>query len=230
VEETAPEREVDCPFRQLRRLLPLTVKGSKQRYALLFVLHIMTIRKIKTTDTLDIIEMYGELMRTHELIDSYYKPRKPVNYEEEIERIESDENSFIFVAEEEESIIGFITMSVRDFKDRAESFLYISDIFVKKMFRNSGVGKALLEKAQEIAKSKNIKRLELQVDIQNVTGVDFWGHQGFEKAMLRMKKLLEINLLYGTKPKRTCIAKGRRRRPFAILTLYERQRRISCKS
>lgn len=129
-------------------------------------------------------------MRAHELIDSYYKPRTPIDYKEELQRIESDENSFIFIAEEGEIIAGFITLSIRNFKDRADPFLYISDIFVKNMFRNNGVGKALLEKAQEIARSKSIKRLELQVDIQNVVGVNFWELQGFEKTMFRMKKLL----------------------------------------
>ena len=127
-------------------------------------------------------------MHQHEVIDTYYAPRNTIDYEKEINYLMTNEKSFFFVAEEDKTLVGFITGTERDFDDRNEPFLYISDIYVLEAFRKKSIGRQLLEVVYTEAKKKGLRRFELQVDLRNKDAVKFWNKNNFQSFMFRMKK------------------------------------------
>jgi ribosomal protein S18 acetylase RimI-like enzyme len=76
------------------------------------------------------------------------------------------EYHFTLLAEEEESIIGYISVTVK------MGIAYIESLLVGKAHRNKGVGKSLVLQAEEKAKSYNAHKIWLE------TGAN-WGTEKF---------------------------------------------------
>ena len=62
---------------------------------------------------------------------------------------------------------------------------WIEDLVVQEQFRKQGVGKTLLEKAQEWAKSKGAKRVQLIADADNTSALDFYNRLGWTQTRLQ---------------------------------------------
>jgi len=70
-------------------------------------------------------------------------------------------DSFVFVAEGDEKIIGYMVIHLCPYPLLGSYEIYITDLVVTPEFRSKGVGKALIEKAAETGKAMNCKRLML---------------------------------------------------------------------
>ena len=62
---------------------------------------------------------------------------------------------------------------------------WIEDLVVQEQFRKQGLGKTLLEKAQEWAKSKGAKRVQLIADADNTSALDFYNRLGWTQTRLQ---------------------------------------------
>jgi len=62
---------------------------------------------------------------------------------------------------------------------------WIEDLVVQEQFRKQGVGKTLLEKTQEWAKSKGAKRVQLIADADNTSALDFYNRLGWTQTRLQ---------------------------------------------
>ncbi len=58
--------------------------------------------------------------------------------------------------------------------------LYIEDLYVRSETRKSGVGRALIEKAKELAKANDCEQIELKCSDWNTTSAQFYEHIGFK--------------------------------------------------
>lgn len=109
----------------------------------------------------------------------------------------TSKNSIYFVAKTTDSeIVGFAGMKI--ILDEAE----IMNIVTKKMFRNQGIGNSLLNRLIFEAENKNIKRINLEVNEENIIAIHLYEKFGFyrngerknyynnENAIL-MSKILE---------------------------------------
>ena len=63
--------------------------------------------------------------------------------------------------------------------------VWIEDLVIAEQFRKQGVGKTLLEKAQEWAKSKGAKRVQLIADADNTSALDFYNRLGWTQTRLQ---------------------------------------------
>jgi ribosomal-protein-alanine N-acetyltransferase len=90
-------------------------------------------------------------------------------------------NSFYIMAKQNNIIIGFagIWQSVDD--------IHITNIVVKKPYRNNGVGSMLLNKLIQICKSKKTSSITLEVSIQNVPAIKLYEKYGFKNVGIRKK-------------------------------------------
>ena len=70
------------------------------------------------------------------------------------------ENEVVFVAEYKKKVIGFVHAQIYDVL-YYESMVNILDLAVDSKFTKNGIGKSLMAKAEEWAKSKNIKLIRL---------------------------------------------------------------------
>jgi len=73
--------------------------------------------------------------------------------------------------------------------DKAIRILYIADLYVRPEYRRQGVGRALMERAQDICKATDVKKMVWSVYAPNVTARRFYWHIGarYTKDMLLMK-------------------------------------------
>lgn len=96
--------------------------------------------------------------------------------EDEIENQISDENHFIFVADGDQRVIGYISAEWQKWN---RSF-YIDSLYIDKNYRCKGYGSTLLK--QMIRKSREIKSKKVFVDVEagNRSAVILYLKQGFE--------------------------------------------------
>lgn len=89
------------------------------------------------------------------------------------------QNSFKFVALEEEKVIGFaILETVLDEGN-------LLDIAVEKSYRKNGVGKALMEELFKVAVKNELSFITLEVRESSLPAITLYEKTGFEKVALR---------------------------------------------
>ena len=91
-------------------------------------------------------------------------------------------NSKYIVAKKENEIIGFAGIW------KAVDDIHITNIVVKKSFRNKGIGSIILKQLIEISKlEKNINSITLEVNIKNIPAQKLYEKFGFENVGIRKK-------------------------------------------
>lgn len=94
-----------------------------------------------------------ERMRSSD-IETYYQ-----------ECFDHPDNHFLFIAEADEKFAGFIRADIKEIPSffKYPTILYLDDVYVVPEFRRKGIAKSLIQKAEEIAREKGIKRLQGRV-------------------------------------------------------------------
>ena len=103
-------------------------------------------------------------------------------------------NGMIFVAESEGRIAGLVCVfaSVRSeaVDEEDHEYAYISDLVLLPDQRNKGVGRLLLQRAEEHAKSQGATLLRLNVLAQNEVARGLYNRYGFAELVVAMQKKL----------------------------------------
>ncbi len=84
-----------------------------------------------------------------------------------------------FIYMEKSNIIGFI-----NYYDMYERF-ELSYIEVKEEYRNQKIGSKLIEHLIEIAQSKDVDNITLEVNINNIYAIKLYEKYGFKKVAIR---------------------------------------------
>lgn len=106
---------------------------------------------------------------------SFTHPWQLNNFFEEI----SNQNSFCFVALEDDTVAGYVVVSI--VLDECN----LLDIAVDKSYRRKGVAKALFKKICDIAKEKDLSFVTLEVRSSNESAMLFYQSEGFDKVAVR---------------------------------------------
>jgi ribosomal protein S18 acetylase RimI-like enzyme len=105
--------------------------------------------------------------------------------------IENGNGDKIFVAEENEKIVGHCIVKIRQIKEHP--FLHdmtnieIDDLCIDEKYRHKGLGKELFEEVKKYAKEKNIKTMELGVWEFNINAKGFYEHIGMKIRHYKME-------------------------------------------
>ena len=92
-----------------------------------------------------------------------------------------NQRSYVIKAKLNEEILGFA--GIIDTVDQEE----ITNIVVKKSYRNKGIGSILLESLIEYAKSNNKEKIYLEVNCKNSFAIKLYEKYGFKECGLRKK-------------------------------------------
>lgn len=95
------------------------------------------------------------------------------------------DKSYLLVAEESGEIVGFLKINIEKIQSffKEKNVLYLDDGFVVKNFRNKGVMKRLMKKAEEIARKRKIKWMKGRI-------------YEFNKTAQKMAKSIGLKPLY----------------------------------
>jgi ribosomal protein S18 acetylase RimI-like enzyme len=108
--------------------------------------------------------------------------------------IVNSEEACIFLAQVREQVVGLVQVLVRETPDIPllvpRRYAVVDNIVVARGWRHSGIGKALMERAQNWAVKKGVTQIELNVWAFNQGAVAFYEHLGYKVVSQRMWKEL----------------------------------------
>jgi len=106
--------------------------------------------------------------------------------------IEQPAQGQIFVARHPEAgVVGMVSAQLVISTAMGAPSAWIEDMVVFDQFRGMGLGKTLLDKAQDWAAAKGAKRLQLVADADNRAALEFYSHLGWQPTRLfAWKKVL----------------------------------------
>lgn len=155
----------------------------------------MKVRKARISDVSEIATLNRLLMKYHENFDRYYKVNKNQRklYSKYIRKLIRFKNSLVLVAEVDKKIVGFMYGEIKNRPPIMEGKKYghLGDAFILREYRNGGLGGKLTKELIKWFKSKGVKFVELEVDMRNETGLNFWKRLGFKPFMVKARKKLK---------------------------------------
>jgi ribosomal protein S18 acetylase RimI-like enzyme len=154
----------------------------------------MEIRKAKKQDIPGIGKLLYQVLEVHHKArpDLFYSGVKKYN-DEEVLAILEDDTRPVFVAVEEEQVLGYVFCIFQQVKDShiltPVKTLYIDDLCVDEKFRGKNIGKKLYEFACLFAKSNGCYNLTMNVWGGN-EAVKFYGKMGMGIQKIGMETIL----------------------------------------
>lgn len=113
------------------------------------------------------------------------------DYLEHLLAISRQEKGKVFVVEINNEIVGMISISLesdtRHFR-KAGKVAYISEVIILPEFRDRGIMKELLEKAEEYAKSKQVKSIQTALLSKHAEGIEGFTRNGFSTYEVILQK------------------------------------------
>lgn len=152
------------------------------------------IREANKRDLDKIVNMWSDLAFDHQQMMKGYELNENAREEwrEFVEKGLEKKAMNTFVAEENQKLVGFLNVVIRERMDIFENKFMgmILDVFVKPDWRGKGVGSLLTEEAEKWIKNKGVKTAVLTVSPENKKGVEFWEGKGYETYLLKKRKEL----------------------------------------
>ena len=130
----------------------------------------MTIREALSQDRTRLMELYNEFVGS----DRYSR----YDYDS-FEKTLADPNCYIYVGEEDNQVIGFITFSVRNVVRYPKPIAEGDELYVMPQYRGKGYGKQLMQHIIDKAKSLNCHRLFLESNYKHETAHKMYESMGF---------------------------------------------------
>ncbi len=155
----------------------------------------LEVRKATRADLKDVTDLWYELAVMHEdLVFGYDLSRDAKEaWKEFVEDGFKRKNMCTYVAEEDDELIGFLNVVIRERLDifKETKIGMILDVFVKEERRGEGIGSLLVKRAEEWFEKKGVKSAVLTVSPNNEKAVEFWEEKGYETYLLKKRAKLD---------------------------------------
>jgi len=138
------------------------------------------LKDIKLESKKDEMKYSDSLKPLSETVEVYFE-----YFEAELRK----KNSAVFVAEDKEPIgiiIATYFMPLRISKFTRKG--YVSNLYVKKKYRNNRIGKKLLDISLKWLKENNVKYISLEIHLENEKALKFYRDLGFKDYTLKLAK------------------------------------------
>jgi ribosomal protein S18 acetylase RimI-like enzyme len=112
-----------------------------------------------------------------------------MNVSEYFESILKEEDTEVFIVEDKlHKYVGHLIVGQNKGTITGLYSCYIYDIFVEEKFRGKGIGKLLLEKAEDYCRSKGFSRIALSVTANNDSAIKLYRRTGYRPERIAMAK------------------------------------------
>ncbi|MBT2701222.1 GNAT family N-acetyltransferase [Bacillus sp. ISL-40] len=140
----------------------------------------MEIRQIKTIDAASFVNLIKQVESESAfmLLEKGERNIGPEQQEKRIEDMKKEDNSTIFVAEENNELIGYL-IAIGGNARRNKHSVYLV-IGILNRYRGLGIGTKLFKQLEEWATEHSIHRLELSVVTRNEAGLGLYKKMGFD--------------------------------------------------
>jgi RimJ/RimL family protein N-acetyltransferase len=140
----------------------------------------MLIREVEPNDAESLVNLIKQVesQSLYMLFESGERKLGTEQQEKRIEDMKTEGNSTVFVAEENEELIGYlIAMGGNAQRNKHSVYLVIG---ILSQYRGLGIGTKLFKQLEVWAKEHNVHRLELSVVTLNKAGLQLYKKMGFE--------------------------------------------------
>jgi len=128
--------------------------------------------------------------RIAELLDQLGYPDTQVFLQSKIERLLTHPDEFLVVAEDQDAIVGMMSVHLIPQLALQGDFARISYFSVDEKHRCRGIGKRLEEYCIEIAKSRNCNRIEVHCHTRREQAHRFYYRQGYSESPKYLIKMM----------------------------------------
>lgn len=147
----------------------------------------------QTTDAAFLAELNKEVQEHHHnMYPEIFRPYVKEEIEKAFKKMLGGRDARAFVAYEGEEPVGYALIFISRFNQNAfqvaRNAMQVDQLAVLSAHRRKGVGKALLEYLEKIAREENISRIDLNHWEKNDLAREFFGKQGFAYYNSRMYK------------------------------------------
>lgn len=132
----------------------------------------MTIREAVSKDYDQIIPLLNAFVEE----DRYSKREN-----DSFHKILESPTQCIFIAEEEERLVGFATVSIRHVLRYAKPIAELDELFVGVAFQHKGIGKKLLQTVEKKAEELECYRIYVESAHTREKSYTFYESQGYER-------------------------------------------------
>jgi len=102
------------------------------------------------------------------------------------------ENEFVWVAENEADVIGYLAGSYKNKELYSnETYAELNDMYVLEEFRKQGAGKLLFDKFNSECKRKGIKAIRVTASAKNSGAINFYKKNGFDEFDIILRKRIK---------------------------------------
>lgn len=143
---------------------------------------IITIREAKEEDYEQLMKLYGHFEGDEKRFAGHDN--------DGFRKVMESSASFLYVAEESGKLVGLITFSVRDVVRYPKPIMEIDELFVGVSYRKHGVGRRLVEQAEEKARDLNCQNIYLETYLDNEPAQGLYEKMGYKKYGYAFKKVL----------------------------------------
>ena len=142
----------------------------------------MNIRDATIADYEPVMELYNLFVK-----EKRFKNADDDSFNEVIH----EASAYLWVAEFENEIIGFIAFSVRSVVRKPRPILEVDELFVNPLHRRKGVAKKFFINMEKLAKQNNYYMISIESDLDRKDAHVFYESMGYEKAGYSFKKVLK---------------------------------------
>jgi ribosomal protein S18 acetylase RimI-like enzyme len=140
----------------------------------------MQIRYAKFEDIESLVKLLSELFAIEEDFEvNEVKQRQGLKM-----LLENTENNILLVAENDNEIIGFVSVQVIISTAEGGKVGLLEDMIIKSKYRSMKIGTKLINKMMKISKEKGLLRLQLFADKNNKKALDFYKKTGWTQTQL----------------------------------------------
>ena len=102
-----------------------------------------------------------------------------------------DPASFLYVLEQKEAILGFMSLSIHTQLHHCDRVALIEELILFPSFRGHGHGRQFIQTAIEVAKQYNCDVIELTSNQKRKQAHQFYEHLGFQNSSFKFKQNLK---------------------------------------
>jgi GNAT superfamily N-acetyltransferase len=155
------------------------------------------LREATDQDYAGLCEVFAEVDALHaEALPHVFQPIDgPARTREYFASIIADPDAGLFVAESEGRIVGLVDVRIHETPPVPmlvpRRYAIIDAIAVRKGHQRKGVGRALMERAEQWAHDRGLSEVSLNVWEFNRGAIEFYERLGYATALRRMKRTID---------------------------------------
>jgi ribosomal protein S18 acetylase RimI-like enzyme len=163
----------------------------------------LILREATVDDYAVLCELFDEVDALHRdsLPQIFQKPTGTARDQEYCLGLIADDNVGLFVAEENEKVIGFVHALIIDTQSIPvlvpRRYAIVDNLVVKLEFQNRGIGRQLMNKIHAWIAAKDAESIELNVYAFNQGAIRFYQKLGYDTLSIRMRMVLDNTRMAG---------------------------------